>query len=145
IYSGFDLEDDVRFLCDIINFANRFAGIEMRVSQDELAKLEPAERFPAALAEAKRHGMFPEEVSEEYVHRIVKAAEGQIKAIQSYVPRPLDVPVHLFRPKVLGTLEEMSGQTLADDLGWHSQVGQTIIRHETPGDHFTMMTLGAEE
>jgi thioesterase domain-containing protein len=145
IYSGFDLEDDVRFLCNIVNFANRFAGIEMRVSYDELAKLDPAERFPTALAEAKRHGMFPEDVSEEYVHRLVKVGEGQIKAIRSYTPRAIDVPVHLFRPATLGTLEEMSGQTLADDLGWNSAVGQHIIRNTIEGDHFSMMTVGAEE
>ncbi|MEX2171919.1 MAG: SDR family NAD(P)-dependent oxidoreductase [Pirellulales bacterium] len=145
IYSGFNLDDDVRFLCDIINFANRFAGIEMRVSYDDMVKLEPAERFPSALAEAKRNGMFPEEVSEDYVRRLVMVGEGQIKAIQSYTPLPLDMPVHLFRPETLGTLEEMSGQTLADDLGWNSQIGQKLIRYDTPGDHFTMMTLGAEE
>lgn len=145
IYSGFDLNDDVRFLCNIVNFANRFAGIDMRISYDDLIKLDAAERFPAALAEAKAHGMFPEEVSEDYVHRIVKAGEGQIRAIQSYTPRPIDAPVHLFRPETLGTLEEMSGQTLADDLGWHSQVGQKIARHTTPGDHFSMMTEGADD
>src|SRR5690606_32960916 len=113
IYSGFDLNDDVRFLCNIVNFANRFAGIDMRISYDDLIKLDAAERFPAALAEAKAHGMFPEEVSEDYVHRIVKAGEGQIRAIQSYTPRPIDAPVHLFRPETLGTLEEVSGRTLA--------------------------------
>jgi hypothetical protein len=39
----------------------------------------------------------------------------------------------------------MSGQTLADDLGWHSQVGQKIVHHTALGDHFSMMTAGAEE
>ena len=55
-----DLDDEARFLCDLVNFANCFTGTKSRVDYDELLALPAAERFQAALAEAKRQGTVPE-------------------------------------------------------------------------------------
>jgi acyl transferase domain-containing protein/thioesterase domain-containing protein/acyl carrier protein len=136
-----DLENDARFLCDLVNFANCFAGTTARVDYDELRALAPAERFQAALAEAKRQGTVPAATPEEYIHRIVNVGAANVRAIQSFEPRPLAAPVHLFIPTVEGGLAQVAGRPWDEsgDHGWGSEVGQSLEMHKVSGDHFTMM------
>jgi thioesterase domain-containing protein len=141
ICDGVDLENDARFLCDLVNFANCFAGTTARVDYDELRALAPAERFQAALAEAKRQGTVPAATPEEYIHRIVNVGAANVRAIQSFEPRPLAAPVHLFIPTVEGGLAQVAGRPWDEsgDHGWGSEVGQSLEMHKVSGDHFTMM------
>ena len=77
-----DLDDEARFLCDLVNFANCFTGTKSRVDYDELLALAPAERFQAALAEAKRQGTVPEATPEAYIRRLVNVGAANVRAIQ---------------------------------------------------------------
>ncbi len=70
ICNDVDLEDEARFLCDLINFANCFTGTKARVDYHELMALPPAERFRAAFAEAKQQGTVPETTPEAYIRRL---------------------------------------------------------------------------
>ncbi|MGD9633264.1 MAG: SDR family NAD(P)-dependent oxidoreductase [Pirellulales bacterium] len=144
ICDGVDLDDEARFLCDLVNFANCFTGTKSRVDYDELLALPPAERFGAALAEAKRQGTVPESAPEAYIRRLVKVGEANVRVIQSYEPRPIQAPVHFFHPTVAGGLAEISGRAWDEsgDHGWNSEVGQPLELHKVPGDHFTMMVGG---
>ncbi|MEX2092276.1 MAG: SDR family NAD(P)-dependent oxidoreductase, partial [Pirellulales bacterium] len=96
ICDDLDLDDEARFLCDLVNFANCFTGTKARVDYDELLALAPAERFQAALAEAKRQGTIPEATPQEYVRRLVNVGAANVRAIQTCDLRPLAAPVHLF-------------------------------------------------
>ncbi len=136
------VDDDARFLCDLLNFANRFSGADIRLSYRELSAKSPEERFQAALAEARRKGIVPAETSESYIRRLVAVGEANVRVIQSYRPEALTAAaVHLFVPTIKGGLAEVSGRTIADegDHGWSARVGQAVELHEIPGDHFTMM------
>jgi acyl transferase domain-containing protein/thioesterase domain-containing protein/acyl carrier protein len=134
-------EDEARFLCDLVNFANCFTGTTARVDYDELQALAPAERFQAAIAEAKRQGTVPATTPDDYIRRIVDVGAANVRAIQSFEPRPLAAPVHLFIPTVEGGLAQIAGRPWDEsgDHGWGSEVGQTLELHKVPGDHFTMM------
>jgi thioesterase domain-containing protein len=136
-----DVGDDARFLCDLVNFASRFSGHDIRVSYDELASLEKDEQFLTALAEARRCGMIPAETPEEYVRRLVRVGEANVLVIQSYQPRPLSAPVQFFVPTDRSALKELAGREPPDDsdLGWSREIGQNVALHVVPGDHFTMM------
>jgi acyl transferase domain-containing protein/NADPH:quinone reductase-like Zn-dependent oxidoreductase/thioesterase domain-containing protein/NAD(P)-dependent dehydrogenase (short-subunit alcohol dehydrogenase family)/acyl carrier protein len=137
-----DLDDDSRFLCDLINFANCFTGTKSRVDYHELLALPKQERFQAALAEAKRQGTVPEAAPEDYIRRLVHVGEANVRAIQTCEPRPIHAPVHLFIPTVVGGLAEVSGREWDEsgDHGWGREVGQPLELHRVAGDHFTMMT-----
>ena len=148
ICADVDFDNEARFLCDLVNFANCFTGTKARVDYDELLALPAAERFQAALAEAKRQGTVPETTPEAYIRRLVKVGEANVRAIQTCELRPLAAPVHLFIPSVEGGLAQIAGREWDEsgDHGWGSEVGQPLELHQVPGDHFTMMVgAGADQ
>ncbi|HJQ81546.1 MAG TPA: SDR family NAD(P)-dependent oxidoreductase, partial [Lacipirellulaceae bacterium] len=136
-----DLSDDARFLCDLMNYANRFAGTDVRVNYSEVSVLAPEERFNTILAEARRQGIVPSDAPESFIRRIVNVGKANVQVIQGFVPRAISAPVQLFVPTTKGGLAEVSGRELpeSNDLGWTTEVGQDVEIHELPGDHFTMM------
>jgi myxalamid-type polyketide synthase MxaB len=142
ICDAIDVEDDARFLCDLANFANVFAGTNVRVDYNELLALPPAERFSSALAEARRQGTVPRDAPEAYIRRLVHVGEANVRVIQSYTPRAVSAPVHLFLPATTGGLAVIAGREIDDDgdHGWSAEVGQSLQCYTIPGDHFTMMT-----
>jgi len=138
-----DLDDDARFLCDLVNFANCcVAGSAAQIDYDQVHKLPPEQRFQAALAEARRLGTVPAGTPESYIRRLVHVGEANVRAIQSYEPQPLRAAVHMFLPTAKGGLAEIARRELAEDgdHGWCVAVGQTLELHEVPGSHFTMIT-----
>ncbi len=139
-----DLEDEARFLCDLVNFANCFTGTKARVDYHELLALPPAERFQAALAEAKRQGTVPEATPEAYIRRLVRVGAANVRVIRSCELRPLAAPVHLFLPTIEGGLAQVAGRPWDEsgDHGWGSEVGQPLELHKVSGDHFSMI-IGA--
>jgi thioesterase domain-containing protein len=136
-----DVEDDARFLVDLLNYANRFAGTNVRVSYDALSSQGQNERFRAALAEARRQGLVPAETPESFIRRLVNVGEANVRVIQAYRPQALATPVLLFVPTVKTGLAEVSGRKVRDeeDHGWSAEIGQLVELEEVPGDHFTMM------
>jgi len=136
-----DLDDDAKFLCDLVNFANRFSGTDVRFNYEEVSALLPEVRFETILAEACRQGTIPADAPESFIRRLVGVGEANVAVIQGYSPRPIDAPVHLFVPSIKGGLAEVSGRELPDveDNGWSEHVGQSVELHELSGDHFTMM------
>jgi thioesterase domain-containing protein/acyl carrier protein len=136
-----DVEDDVRFLCDLVNYANRFSGSDMPFTYEGLAALPAEERFSTALEEARRRGVVPEETPESFIRRLVHVGEANVRVIQSYSPRPLQTAVQLFVPFDRRGLAEVSGRETSPhaDNGWSDEVGQVVELHDLPGDHFTMM------
>jgi thioesterase domain-containing protein len=147
-----DVEDDARFFCDLVNFANRCSGANARINYEKLSRLAPADQFSAAVAEARQTGMIPPEAPEEFVRRLVHVGEANVRVLQSYEPSELSVPVQFFAAEIKGALAELSGREPPsdEDLGWSRQIGQAVELHRLPGDHFTMMagkssTLLAQE
>jgi thioesterase domain-containing protein len=136
-----DVEDDVRFLCDLVNYTNRFSGSDMPFTYEGLAALPAEERFSTALEEARRRGVVPTETPESFIRRLVHVGEANVRVIQSYSPRPLQTTVQLFVPFDRRGLAEVSGRETSPhaDNGWAEEVGQVVELHELPGDHFTMM------
>jgi NADPH:quinone reductase-like Zn-dependent oxidoreductase/thioesterase domain-containing protein/NADP-dependent 3-hydroxy acid dehydrogenase YdfG/acyl carrier protein len=136
-----DVEDDARFFCDLLNFANRCAGADARIDYDRLSSLPQAEQFSAGVEEARRSGMLPAETPDEFVRKLVDVGEANVRVLQSYRPSALSIPVQFFAPEAREALAEVSGRTPPsdDDLGWSRLIGQTIELHRLPGDHFSMM------
>lgn len=145
IYSKLDPDDNAQFLCDMMRFANRFAGTNIQVSLEQLHKLEPAERFAEATRQAREQGMFPPSASDHYIQKLVDVGTGLVRASQGYKPQPIDLEVQLYLPAIAGGLADIADHNLPDDNGWRSIVGQKTVHTTVPGDHFTMMTDGGAE
>ncbi|HEX3599214.1 MAG TPA: SDR family NAD(P)-dependent oxidoreductase, partial [Lacipirellulaceae bacterium] len=136
-----DVTDDARFFCDLINFANRGAGVDERIDFSRLAALPPSEQLSAAVEEARQSGMLPAETPEEFVRNLVAVGEANVRVLQSYRPSPLTMTARFYVPQSREALAELSGRTPPDDddLGWSREVGQNVELHRLAGDHFTMM------
>jgi thioesterase domain-containing protein len=141
ICDDIDVEDDARFLCDILNYANRFAGTNVRFTYDTLSAQGPQERFDAALAEARRQGLVPADTPESFIRRLVDVGKANVRVIQGYRPSALAAPVQLYVPAIKTGLAEVSGRKIREeqDHGWWAEIGQVMEIEELPGDHFTMM------
>ncbi|HEY4233304.1 MAG TPA: alpha/beta fold hydrolase, partial [Lacipirellulaceae bacterium] len=142
IIDDIDPDNDARFLCVLVNFANCFAGTNARVNYEELLALAPDKRFPTALAEARRQGTLPAEIPEAYIRRLVQVGEANVRAIQSYQPHPIAGQAQFFVPSIKGGLAQIAGRDVVEDgdHGWGAFVGDDIELHTVTGDHFTMMT-----
>jgi myxalamid-type polyketide synthase MxaB len=138
-FAHFDVDDPSRFLVDMVHFTNRFAGTRIELSVDNRSEGTPEERFASAVRQAREQGIFTPAVKDEYIHRLVGVGAGMVKSIQSYTPKAIPTPMHLFLPKIAGGLEELTGLSIPPGNGWQSGLGQKVIEMTVPGDHFTMM------
>ena len=140
IYDKMDLDDEARFLFDLMNFTNRFTGATMDVSYEQLRAAGP-EAFRLGLDEAKRKGVVPAEASEAFIHRLCQVGRENARWIMDYRLAPIALPVHLIRPAEQGALSEVAGQAAErDDLGWGDVLGGRLTVHVSPGDHFSMLS-----
>ncbi len=139
ICENIDLHDDTRFLFDLVEFTNQFAGAAMRVSYEALRSQSYEASFEQAMAEAKRHGVVPADVPIAFLRRLVDVAKSNVRVLRDYQPAALRQPIHLFRPLQAGLLEEKLGPNIEADLGWGRVAGGPVELHEAPGHHFSMM------
>ena len=89
-------------------------------------KLAPEDRFPFALAEARKSGIVPAETPEAYIRRLVHVGEANVRVLQGYEPKTLTTPIRLFVPTSKTALEGLAGIAPAsdEDRGWSSREGQ---------------------
>jgi len=141
IFKSVTIDDDTRFLCELLTFASRFSGTNVEISFVELSRLAPEEQFPAALAEARKRGLIPMETPESFIRRLVNVGKANVRALQNYQPHRISTPVQLLVPAIKTALADLPGtsRTPEPDNGWASQLDQAVELHEVEGDHFTMM------
>ncbi len=140
-FRGVNVDDDAKFLCELVSFASRFSGTEIHIDLDELTKLAPEEQFKYALDEARRAGIVPAETPEDYIRRLVRAGEANVRVLQGYEPGHLKTPIRMFVPRSKAALVGLAGIAPAsgNDRSWSGRHGNVVDVHEVPGDHFTMM------
>lgn len=138
VFKNVDLNDKAKFLYDLVEFANYFAGTSMDISYRVLRRQQEDEALDSVLRLAVEHGVLPARTTPEYLQRLINVCKQHIQMLQGYQPPPCEFPVDLLRPEDTGRLSEATGQSHADDLGWGDLV--QLRSHEVPGHHFTMMT-----
>jgi myxalamid-type polyketide synthase MxaB len=139
IFRNVDLNDDAKFLSDLVNFSNWFAGAQMSVRYAELREQNADQRLQTVLHEAKQHGVVAPHATADHIRRLIDVSRAHVRAILKYTPRPFGENLHLFRPTETTVLADASGQHVDDDLGWTDLVGERVQFHKAPGDHFSMM------
>ncbi len=138
VFKDVDLSDDARFLVDLVEFANYFAGTSMEISYKDLRAQNAEQAISKVLRLAIEHGVLPPKTTHEFLDRLIAVCKQHVEILQTYQPPPCAMPVQLLRPEDTGMLSEATGQSHADDLGWGSLV--QLHTHRVPGHHFTMMT-----
>jgi myxalamid-type polyketide synthase MxaB len=138
VFEQVDLGDDAKFLVDLVEFANYFAGTSMEIRYEALKGKSEQEAISNVLALAIEHGVLPANTTHESLHRLIEVCKQHVRILQSYWPPKSDLRVHLLRPEDTSMLTEATRQSHAEDLGWSQFV--PLQRIEVPGHHFTMMT-----
>ncbi len=139
IYDDVDLNDEAKFLCDLVDFTSHFNPVPVRLSYEALRSLPPDQVFEAALNEAKRQGALPPETSPEFIRRLCGVGRTNVQFIKNYRLAPISREIVMFLPTNRNVLAEMSGKELRADLGWSTIEGQQFRVIEVPGDHFSML------
>ena len=140
IFGNIDLDDDARFLYDLVNFSNYFADAEMSVSYEQLQNQNRDERLQTVLHEAIKHHVVPPDVSTDHIRRLIDVARAHSGAIMKYEPPQLALEVNIIRPEDVSVLAKASGQKIAADLGWSDFITRPFNSYQVPGDHFSMST-----
>ncbi len=138
VFRTVDLDDNARFLCDLIEFTNHFANTTMQLDYDQLHQLPEEQAISSVLALAIENRVVPTQTTPENLRRLVQLCKQHVRFLQQYEPPECDLTVDLFCPLETGLLATVTGHALADDLGWGNLVA--LRTHHVSGDHFTMMT-----
>lgn len=132
-----DLNDNAKFLFDLVEFANYFSGANMQVTYEALQRLDKPSALQLVLNLAMEHGVLPAQTSPDAVERLINVCREHVRVLQDYEPPATSFRVHLLRPEDTSILSEASGQDHSDDFGWSDLVALRL--HRVPGHHFTMM------
>ena len=141
VFDTVNVDDDARFLCELVDFAARFSGIDLKLDREELARLAPEAQFQFALAEARRTGIIPAEAPEDFIRRLVHVGEANVRVLQSFEPKPIATTIRLLVPSDQTALAGLTRQAQPsdEDRGWSTRIGQSVDLVHVLGDHFTMM------
>jgi myxalamid-type polyketide synthase MxaB len=135
-----DLNDDARFLYDLVNFSNWFSGASIRIEYAELKEMRSTEALDRILNETKQHGILPSSATREDLERRIDMCRHHLRAAMNYQPKPIGQTVSMYRPQQSAVLSLASGRQLTDDLGWAPILGDHLQIHRVSGDHFSMLT-----
>jgi myxalamid-type polyketide synthase MxaB len=138
VFQDVDLQDHAKFLVDLIEFANYFAGTSMELNYEELKRQDNGQAIARVLSLGIEHRVLPPSATGEYLERLINVCKRHVEFLQTYKPPMCGLAIELLRPEDTGMLSEATGQSYADDLGW-SEFAQLRV-HQVPGHHFTMMT-----
>ena len=99
IFQDVDLNDDARFLVDLVGFSNWFAGTRMHVSYQQLRENDSEQALELVLEQARKNGVLPSDTPVAHLRRLIEVCKQNVHAIMQYVPPTLSQPVHFFRPE----------------------------------------------
>lgn len=131
----FDPDDEVGILLGLVDFYNRFFGMKVSLSREELAPLEPDARLQRILDRARQAAMTPTETGLEQLRRFVHVAKANLRITTGYTPQRYEMPVHLF----VATEETAEREAAGSDLGWREVLGDALAVHRVPGDHVSLL------
>jgi myxalamid-type polyketide synthase MxaB len=143
IYDSVHLDDNLKFLLELGNFTNWFAGatIDVRqISYEHLSSMDEATLWQFVWEVATSQRVLPRETTPDHIRRIVEAGNAHARMIRGYRIAPFSQKIHLVRPETGDVLEQITGRPLGHDFGWAQTIGDRLQIHSAPGDHFSMMS-----
>jgi thioesterase domain-containing protein len=120
-----DEEDDAFWLMEIADYVQRLWGVDLGLSYDQLAALDPEARTARFLASLKDTPLGAA-ASPDPLRRLLRVFKTNVRAFRRYRPRPYPGRITLFRPD-----EAASDPT----LGWGALTPRPVEIETLPGDH----------
>ncbi|MCP3142127.1 non-ribosomal peptide synthase/polyketide synthase [Pyxidicoccus sp. QH1ED-7-1] len=106
------------------------SGRELTQPDEVLASMEPDALIDLLMDEARRANIL-QGVPRERLESLRAVFESHRRALASYVPAPLTVPMVLLR-----ATDSLPGQ---QDRGWSALASSGLRLHQVPGNHYTLL------
>jgi amino acid adenylation domain-containing protein len=120
----------------LINFAHDL-GLSvdgLKLSTDELAKLNAEELLNYVLQRAIEAGIVPQDIQLAHARRLFEVFKLNVQAMQSYRPQPSSMRVTLLKAG-----EQRAKETSDETMGWGALTSGEVEIHTVPGSHFTIV------
>ena len=136
----FDASDEAAVLIELIGFLDRFYGLKIEISYDELASRDSAERLLWLHQRMQDAGFVPADVDQESIGRFLNVCKANLRALQDYDAEACELNAVLFRAEDPSGRSHSIGDASRADLGWLPILGDAIEIVEVSGNHVTMLT-----
>ncbi len=135
--------DSADLLVQLAWVTARKKGLFLRLSAEELRRLELDEQLTFFLEEMSKAGLASLEIDHESLHRFLKGYELRQKAAWNYLPQPYSGRVTLFRcaeqdQMMLQRLEAAGLDAQDECYGWREISSEPVEVHVIPGHHDRM-------
>ena len=133
--------DDTTLLLIIARDLGHQRGLDLPVTFDDLAGLEPNEKFDYVLGELVKAKILTDEVSQRWLRRHIEGYRARMTAVQNYSAGVYPGRITLFRATELDAEvqerfdEAMRKQLNDPTFGWDKFSTQPVEIHDIPGNH----------
>ena len=125
---------------DEVEFIAEFAELlevpldKLKISTEELAKLDSEELLGYVLQRAIEEEMVPQDVQLAQVRKLFEVCKGNLDAMEHYRPQRSSLRLTLFKDDMQET-----GETPDETRGWGAFTSSEVEIHTVPGRHRTMV------
>ena len=125
--------DEVSLVADFASYTGNVVGQEFSVSVAELKQLNPEEQLQYILVQARKFGVLPPEIGSEQIRHRLEVFKANSQAMARYTPQPYLGRITFF------CADESMKQNQDPSLGWASFAAESIITHNIPGNHYSII------
>ncbi|NQE34731.1 type I polyketide synthase [Microcoleus asticus] len=125
--------DEVSLVADFASYTGNVVGQEFSVSVAELKQLNPEEQLQYILVQARKFGVLPPEIGSEQIRHRLEVFKANSQAMARYTPQPYLGRITFF------CADESMKQNQDPSLGWASVAAGSIITHNMPGNHYSII------
>ncbi|MDH3600088.1 MAG: thioesterase domain-containing protein [Candidatus Tectomicrobia bacterium] len=125
--------DEVELVANFAISLGGVAGKPFSVPKAELRPLSSEEQQQHIFLRAKRQGILPPDFGADHIRHRLQVFKANGQAIARYTPQPYPGHITLFCTK-----ESMKVRQ-DPSLGWDSVATGSLVRHEIPGDHHSIV------
>lgn len=125
--------DEVSLIADFASYIGGVVGKEFSVSMAELKPLHAEEQLQYILVQARKFGVLPPGIESEEMRHRLEVFKANSQAMARYTPQPYPGRITFF------CAEESMKQKQDPSLGWAAVATGSIITHNIPGNHYSII------
>ncbi|HEY2848994.1 MAG TPA: amino acid adenylation domain-containing protein [Gemmatimonadaceae bacterium] len=144
---GADVDDDARWLCDTARMAERFFGVSLPVSYDEMRALPATEQIAAFTQMLDDDGVLPSGAGAPFVEALLRVQKANARAMSAYRPSLYAGPITLFRATDIADDDRRwipEAQFTDPTRSWQIHSVEPVHVVPLDGDHIGILTTGVE-
>jgi amino acid adenylation domain-containing protein len=127
-------QDEALFMAQFAWDLGMLFGLPLDVSAEALAALPAQDRLEHVLSRAMTHGALPKGADLADMRRLSRVFEANLRAVERYAPK-----AYPGRIDFLQAVEHLADARPELIEGWRPLALGGVVRHEVPGNHYSIM------